>query len=190
MASSSDESDIETNDFYDNFSNKELLPYEFEPQSKKSEVDNSSKETTHVELSQSRKGNTEWCKCGNCKMMSSEEESVCCHDDVPESYLDGKKCIIENEHFGAVCLQKEVLKTVLHMLNNIRGDKIDIKNESFRYAGYRQFTWWVHNHLGKGVRKVIPSCALWCIRDTYPKADGSSYIPFQEARDEINVDFE
>ena len=24
---------------------------------------------------------------------------------------------------------------------------------------YKQFTWWVHIRLGKGVREVIPSCA-------------------------------
>ena len=35
------------------------------------------------------------------------------------------------------------------------------------FAGYKQFTWWVHNHLGFGVRKVIPSCAVWAIRETY-----------------------
>ena len=27
---------------------------------------------------------------------------------------------------------------------------------SYRYAGFKQYTWWIHNPLGKGVRKVIP----------------------------------
>lgn len=54
---------------------------------------------------------------------------------------------------------------------------------SFRYAGYKQFTWWVHNHLGFGVRKVIPSCAVWAIRETYPAPDGK-YIPFMEYKEE------
>ena len=136
MASSSDESDT----------------YEFEPIPKKPKYDfHSCEETINFPQTQSRQGNTTWCKCGNCRVMESEEESVCCHDDVPEDYLQGKGCIIDNENFSAVCLQREVLKTVLYMLNNMRGDKINIKNESLRYAGYRQFTWWVHNHLGKGV---------------------------------------
>ena len=54
---------------------------------------------------------------------------------------------------------------------------------SYRFAGYKQFSWWIHNRLGKWVRKVIPSCALWNIRQKYPSADGS-YIPFNESRDD------
>lgn len=96
-------------------------------------------------------------------------------------------CITENDNFRAVCLQREVLKTVLHMLNNMRGDDINIQNRSLRYAGYRQYTWWVHNRLGRGIRKVIPSCAIWAIRDTYPELADFSYVPFQEARDEMNA---
>ena len=36
--------------------------------------------------------------------------------------------------------------------------------------------------LGKGIRKVIPSCSLWSICEKYPSADGS-YIPFKESQD-------
>ena len=32
---------------------------------------------------------------------------------------------------------------------------------SCRFVGYKQFLWWIHNWLVKGVVKVIPSCALW-----------------------------
>ena len=46
-------------------------------------------------------------------------------------------------------------------------------------------TWWVHNHLGKGVRKVIPSCAVCQIRVTYPSEDGK-YIPFMESIEDEN----
>ena len=60
------------------------------------------------------------------------------------------------------------------------------RNTSMRYAGYRQYTWWVHNHLGKGVRKVIASCAIWTIRDMYPEQNGY-YVPYQEAKDELNA---
>ena len=51
------------------------------------------------------------------------------------------------------------------------------------FPGYKKFLWWIHNRLGKEVRKVIPSCALWSIREKYPSADGS-YIPFKESRDD------
>ena len=71
------------------------------------------------------------------------------------------------------------------MLNNLRGDKLVYNNNSFRYAAYRQFTWWIHNRLGKGVRRVIPSCAIWAIRDLYPDKN-AEYIPFREATEEEN----
>ena len=71
------------------------------------------------------------------------------------------------------------------MLNNMRGDEINIQNKSLRYAGYRLYTWWVHNGLCKGIRKVIPSCAIWAIRDAHPEYGNPIYLPFQEARDEI-----
>ena len=44
---------------------------------------------------------------------------------------------------------------------------------SFRYAAYRQFTWWVHGHLGKTIRRVIPSCVVMNIRSAFPSKDGS-----------------
>ena len=50
---------------------------------------------------------------------------------------------------------------------------------SFRYSAYRQFTWWVHGHLGKTIRRVIPSCAAKKIRGVFPSEDGSytGYFP-------------
>ena len=34
-------------------------------------------------------------------------------------------------------------------------------SRSYRFAGYKQFSWWIHNRLVKGVGKVISSCGLW-----------------------------
>ena len=42
----------------------------------------------------------------------------------------------------------------------------------YRLAAYRQFTYWVHNKLGRHVRQVIPSCAVNKIRETFPDATG------------------
>ena len=56
-----------------------------------------------------------------------------------------------------------------------------------RYAGYGQYTMWVHNRWGKGIGKIIPSCAIWATRDAYPEIGNVSYVPFQAAGDEMNA---
>ena len=92
-------------------------------------------------------------------------------------------CITLHDDFSVVCLNRAVLETTLSMLNNLRGDNISYANDALRYAAYRQFTWWIHNLLGRGVRRVIPSCAIWAIRETFPQ-EGGMYQPFQEAAEE------
>ena len=177
----SSESEYESDENVVNVNN--ITPYNFEPTVKaKSRHDLEEQATTLP----SRANNTDWCKCGNCRPMKTEEESRCCRDDgeVPQSYFGEHLCVTSHSNFSAVCLQDQVLKTTLHMLNDIRGDTINVRNTSMRYAG--QYTWWVHNHLGKGVRKVIPSCAIWTIRDMYPEENGY-YVPYQEAKDELNA---
>ena len=38
-------------------------------------------------------------------------------------------------------------------MNQMRGDSMVINNKAYRFSGYKQYTFWVHNYLGKGVRK-------------------------------------
>ena len=40
------------------------------------------------------------------------------------------------------------------------------------------FTWWIHNCLGKGIRTVVPACAVARIRKKYPEESGI-YVPFE-----------
>ena len=57
---------------------------------------------------------------------------------------------------------------------------------SYRFAGYKQYIWWIYNILGKGVRNVIPSCAVWAIRYSFPEPSGV-YIQFQEYKQDERI---
>ncbi|XP_057296362.1 uncharacterized protein LOC130625322 [Hydractinia symbiolongicarpus] len=164
-----------------------LRPFNFEPEFSLEELNKlgtCSSESDEEEDEVSRIGNNNWCQCGgHCRAMESYSESLCCRDtnEIPDNHFEGKQCITEAETFGMVCLCKPVLTTALSALNNLRGDAMHTDNCSLRFAGYKQYTWWIHNRLGKGVRKIIPSCALWAIRNKYPSGNGI-YIPFTESK--------
>ena len=164
-----------------------LKPYDFEPVIKDLTIEEDQTETNE-NIRVSRVGNNSWCLCGKCEAMESEAESLCCLDtnEVPEDYFEGNsnQCITNTVGFRDVCLSKNVLKTALSALNDLRGDTMtNVTNCAYRYAGYKQYTWWVHNYLGKGVRKVIPSCAVWAIRNKFASDDGV-YVPFMESKEE------
>ena len=95
--------------------------------------------------------------------MTMYTEILCCQDtnEVPEKLCEGQKCFVKSSRFKMVCLEKPVLHASLSALNHLRGDSMEnLNNSSYRLAGYKQCTIWVHSYLGKGVLKVIPSCAV------------------------------
>ena len=60
-----------------------LKPYDFEPtvsdnENTDEEVSSSAMQTKEAE--KERKGNLDWCLCGKCKAMSTNAESLCCHE--------------------------------------------------------------------------------------------------------------
>ena len=167
-----------------------LKPFDFEPVcSPRKDLISESPQSSEDGEQVKRKGNTDWCICGCCKAMETESESFCCRDtnEVPDEYFEGHKCITESDGFKMVCLAEPVLKTALSALNHFRGDSIEtIDNKSFRFAGYKQYTFWIYNYLGKDIRKVIPSCSVWKIRDKFKSVNGI-YIPFSESKDDMKL---
>ena len=84
-----------------------------------------------------------------------------------------------------ITLFKRKIKNVLVGLRETRGDPLkndkDLQNRSMRFAAYKQFIWWIFQHLNKGIRRVIPSCVAWSIRKLFPEAD-ERYTRFKEIK--------
>ena len=61
------------------------------------------------------------CKCGCCKPMSTQRESICCHDIeetkslIDDSHIEMRpSCITQHADFSNVCLCRAVLTVSLH----------------------------------------------------------------------------
>ncbi|KAJ8043258.1 hypothetical protein HOLleu_10277 [Holothuria leucospilota] len=75
------------------------------------------------------------------------------------------------------------------MTNDIRGHTGDVPRElnprTYSYAAYRLFTYWVHDKLGKGVRKVILCCSQ---NPMFPDSEGVyKGLKFADDGEEIEV---
>lgn len=100
-----------------------------------------------------------WCICHNCINMPTPDENKCCQR---------RECITSYELFHNLCIDRHVLELAIRARCDIRVEPLDFSMASFRKAGYRQFILWEHGYLGKGNRRVIPSCAVKKIRAQYP----------------------
>ena len=97
----------------------------------------------------------------------------------------GKECITKSDDFAKLCFEQVILKTTLAAIHHLRGDKHKLCNRAYRFAAYKLYVWWVYGYLGKGQRKVIPSCVIWAIRDRFPEPDGL-YVSFSEGNIEMD----
>ena len=68
------------------------------------------------------------CHCGNCQIMSTTEECICCCEiaQVVAKLEDGgAPCITEHEGFDAVCLNRWVLQTAYYQYKQQYGRRSD-----------------------------------------------------------------
>lgn len=106
---------------------------------------------------------------GNCIIMPTPDENKCCRR---------RECITSYELFYNLCIDRHVLELVICARCDIRVEPLDFSMASFRKAGYRQFILWEHGYLGKGNRRIIPSCAVNKTQNQYPSPD-NVYMGFR-----------
>ena len=121
-------------------------------------------------LTTQNEGIPEWCVCSNCRPMPQEIENKCCKL---------KKCITLSSRFAKVCLDTDVLELCIRNTSDIRNDREDTSSRAFRKAAYRQFILSLYGYLGKGNRRVCPSCVVLKIRQRYPSVTGV-YMGYRE----------
>ena len=97
----SDSSDIES--LFSCNNPGKLVPYSFEPLASLNDEDKESEENVQQQSSSNRRlGNTEWCKCNNCRHMEIDAESFCYAkaDQIHEEIFEGKLtlCVIPLSH--------------------------------------------------------------------------------------------
>ena len=72
-----------------------LKPYDWEPCFEEGETELSCDVNVDREQKNARCGNIDWCSCKKCRIMASENESLCCYDnnEVPEEFFQGMKIV-------------------------------------------------------------------------------------------------
>lgn len=111
-----------------------------------------------------------WCVCGYCRPMPQDIENKCCKQ---------ASCLTLTARFAKLCLDPDVLELCIRNTGDIRNDREDNSTRSFRKAAYRQFILARHGHLGKGNRRVCPSCIVLKIRENFPSVTGV-YMGYRE----------
>ena len=105
----------------------------------------------------------DWCTCGICRPMATAEENKCC----------GKvRCVTSFVTFRNICTDRDVLILSIRARCDIRADEPNYSTNSYRKAAYRQYILWRYKKLGKGNRRVCPSCVVLTIRHVFPAEDG------------------
>ena len=111
-----------------------------------------------------------WCKCAVCAIMPQDIENKCCGQ---------RRCVTTHTRFQKLCLDADVLQLSIRNRGDIRNDQEDNSTRSFRKAAYRQYVLDRYGYLGKGKRKVCPSCVVKTIRRHYPSQTGV-YMGFRQ----------
>ena len=110
----------------------------------------------------------DWCRCGVCRPMPTEEENKCC----------GKRlCVTSYQTFRDGCINRHALELAIKSRSDMRVEQFEFTTNDYRKAAYRQFVAWKYGRLGQGVRKINPSCVVLMVRQAYPSNEYMGFRP-------------
>ncbi|XP_034047368.1 uncharacterized protein LOC117528877 [Thalassophryne amazonica] len=139
-----------------------------------------------------------WCCCNACQPMKSVRECFCCHEwDILEPLLEELErsrkeaaeppepvCVTSHPDFSAR-LNPGVLGRFCSFprINWKRRllQEVSMTNDQYRLVAYRiTLDWFLKGkRLGRGKRRVLPSCVVLAIRAKYP-ATPATYCGFKD----------
>ena len=78
--------------------------------------------------------NLDWCNCGNCVLMPTRKECLCCKEmELLEPFITNLNLtwFVSHIDFTAVCLNRSVLRTSLAALKEFlkSGQRVDLPNQ-------------------------------------------------------------
>ncbi|KAI4796407.1 hypothetical protein KUCAC02_027787 [Chaenocephalus aceratus] len=116
--------------------------------------------------------------------MPTSRENKCCHNygKVKEE-MGEEVCITDCRTFNINCLDRDVLRVSRYEYahhNGPYGDE-ETEHEVYRHLAYRRFCFLIWQKLGRGNRRVIPSCAVLAIRKAFPNPESVAYTGFKPA---------
>jgi len=163
---------------------KDIQPFQFEPEAATDDSDGKVSGTSAVKTT--RMGNLDWCKCGKCKMMLSEEENKCCQEEEKVKAVMDKnnvpiQCITEHESFDTACLHETVLQIAWDEYKHHYGDRAydGPQHRKNRHTAFRQFVFWCYKYLGKDIRIFLPACVVSSIRAKFPPPEPEAEPKFR-----------
>ena len=102
-----------------------IVPYNFKPDgqwSSSSSEESDSDGSTGSQTSFTKQlRNTSWCSCAKCVAMPHEIECTYCQElpEVEECFEESGACVTSLEAFKTVCLDKDVLYTLLVTIHTV-----------------------------------------------------------------------
>ena len=95
--------------------------------------------------------------------MPTADENKCCKQ---------RLCVTLQPSFQSLVLDRDALSVAIVGRMDVLADRSDFSNQGYRFAAYCQYIIWQNGYLGRGNRRVVPSCATCSIRQKYPSPDG------------------